>query len=68
MTYSSTTLDFVERLNKVKGLDMAKLQEMIVNHPHLRDRLLKTNAEGGMRNQVDEAKRITVEQMRQLQK
>ena len=57
----------MDRLSKVKGLDMAKLQEMIANHPHLRDRLLNSNSQG-MRNQVDEAKRITVEQMRQLQK
>lgn len=62
------TAEFMERLNKVKGLDMAKLQEMIANHPHLRDRLLDAQSQGGMRNQADEAKRITVEQMRQLQK
>ncbi len=58
----------MDRLNKVKGLDMVKLQQMIVNHPHLRERLMNAKAQGGMRNRVDEAKRITVEQMRQLQK
>lgn len=56
----------LERLKKVKDVDMVKLREMIAKNPHLQERLMQGN--GDVRNQVDEAKRITVEKMRQLQK
>ena len=63
--------EFLERMNKVKGMDMAKLHDLIVNHPHIRERLLNSgnpSLHNRVRNQMEEAKRMTVEQMRQLQK
>lgn len=56
----------MERLKKVKDMDMSKLQEMIARNPHLQERIVESR--GDYRNQVEEARRITVEQMRQLQK
>ena len=61
-------LDLLEKLNKVKGMDMNKLRELIAKNPHLQERLMQSNTHGDIRNQMDEAKRMTVEEMRQLQK
>ena len=53
-----------DRLSKVKGMDLAKLREMIARNPHLQERMVQSQG----RNQIDEAKRMTVDRMRQLQK
>ena len=55
----------LERLQRVKGMDFDKLREVLANNPHLQERFTQGR---DVRNQVDEARRITVEQMRQLQK
>ena len=62
----ATCAALLERLSKVKDVDLKKLQEMIAKNPHLQERLMQGT--GDLRNQVDEAKRMTVEKMRQLQK
>lgn len=56
----------MERLKKVKDMDMGKLAEMIAKNPHLQERIAESR--GDFRSQAEEARRITVEQMRQLQK
>lgn len=55
-----------ERLSKVKDVDREKLRELIAKNPHMQERFIQSRE--NVRNQVDEAKRLTVEQMRQLQK
>lgn len=64
--YSLYTAALMEKMKKIKDLDMDKLKEMIAKNPHLQERMLESR--GAFRNQAEEAKRITVEQMRQLQK
>ena len=56
----------MERMKKVKDLDLNKLAEMLARNPHLQERMMESRPD--VRNPVEEAKRITVEQMRQLQK
>lgn len=50
----------------MKDVDLVKLREMMAKNPHLQERLMQ--GKDNVRNQVDEAKRMTVEKMRQLQK
>ena len=58
----------MERMKKIKDMDMDKLSEMIARNPHLQERIMHMENRGDIRSPVEEAKRITVEQMRQLQK
>ena len=57
---------FVERLSKIKDLDMDKLKEMMAKNPHLQERL--NGGHAAVRSQMDEARRVEIEQMRQLQR
>lgn len=50
----------------MKDVDVQKLTEMIAKHPHMQERMVQSR--GDVRNQIQEAQRVTVEQMRQLQK
>ena len=56
----------MEKMRKIKDVDVDKLKEMIAKNPHLQQRMVESR--GAFRNQAEEARRITVEQMRQLQK
>lgn len=64
----SVCLALLEKLSKVRDMDMGKLRELIARNPHLQERIIQSNERGDVRNQMDEAKRMTVEEMRQLQK
>lgn len=63
---SLLSIELSERLKKVKDVDVQKLTEMIAKHPHMQERMVQSR--GDVRNQIQEAQRVTVEQMRQLQK
>ncbi len=56
----------MERLSKIKDTDLSKLKEALARNPHLQERLSLPGQ--GVRNQYDEARRMNIDQMRELQR
>ena len=54
----------MERLSKIKDFDLDKLKDMMAKNPHLQERLNGA----AVRSQMEEARRMDIEQMRELQK
>ncbi len=56
--------EMMERLSKIKDFDLDKLKDMMAKNPHLQERLNGA----AVRSQMEEARRMDIEQMRELQK
>ena len=61
----------MDKLRKIKDFDMDKLKDLLAKNPHLQERLSWRGAGGkneAVRSKLDEERRLSIEQMRQLQR